>query len=58
VFESALDDANELLTAGSLVDVDATGLLIDADSSADDVFQITYLESTAAGAVVRGRFVK
>ncbi|HMM05258.1 MAG TPA: hypothetical protein PKD52_01075 [Clostridiales bacterium] len=58
VFESALDAANANLKAGSLVDVDATGLLVDADSSADKVFQITALNGTAAGSSVRGRFVK
>lgn len=58
VFESSLDAANTGLKVGSFVDVDSTGLLIDADSSTDDVFQITYLNGTAAGSIVRGRFVK
>lgn len=58
VFASSLDAANEALTVGSLVDVDATGLLVDADSSTDDVFQLTYMDGTATGAAVRGRFVK
>lgn len=56
-WESVLDGATAL-TVGSLVDVDSTGLLIDADSTSDKVFQITYLEGTALGSVVRGRFVK
>jgi hypothetical protein len=58
VFESVLDAANEALTVGSLIDVDSTGLLVDADSSTDKVFQITYLEDVVADSIVRGRFVK
>ncbi len=58
VFETTLDAKNTSLTVGSLVDVDSTGLLIDADSSNDDVFQITYLAGTDAGDIARGRFVK
>lgn len=58
IWEAALDATNAALTVGSLVDVNVTGLLVDADSSTDDVFQLTYMEGTAAGAAVRGRFVK
>ena len=57
VFESELDGATSL-KVGALVDVDSTGLLIDADSTSDAVFRIEWLEGTAAGSKVRGRFVK
>lgn len=58
IWETKLDGANTSLTTGSTMDVDATGLLIDADASADDVFQLTYMVGTALGDTVRGRFVK
>lgn len=57
-YESKLDGDNSSLKCGTLADIDATGLLVDADASTDDVFEITYLEGLTTGSVVRGYFVK
>ena len=58
IWESKLDGAGGSLAVGTTVDVDVSGLLIDADASADNVFQLTYMAGTAQGDTVRGRFVK
>ncbi|MGM9567971.1 MAG: hypothetical protein ACI3W6_07325 [Clostridia bacterium] len=57
IWESELDGATTL-GAGAAIDVDTTGLFIDGDASTDKVFLLTAVESTDAGATVRGRFVK
>ncbi len=56
IFETALDGATSF-EVGATVDVDATGLLVDADSSDDDVFQITWMAGQSSGDKVRGRFI-
>ena len=57
VWESELDGATSF-GSGAVVDVNTDGLLIDGDASTDKVFLLTTVESTDAGATVRGRFVK
>ena len=57
VWESELDGATSF-GSGAVVDVNTYGLLIDGDASTDKVFLLTTVESTDAGATVRGRFVK
>ena len=57
VFESALDGATTL-KAGTLADVASGGLLIDGDGTTNKVFLIEWLEGSAQGNKVRGRFVR
>lgn len=56
IFETELDDATSF-EVGAAVDVDATGLLVDANSSSDQVFQLTWMAGQSSGDKVRGRFV-
>jgi hypothetical protein len=56
IFETALDAATSF-EVGATVDVDLTGLLVDADSSSDGVFQLTWMAGQGSGDKVRGRFI-
>lgn len=56
VFEAALD-GDTAFVVGDKVDVDATGLLVDADSSSDAGFLIEWMEGQSSGDKVRGRFI-
>lgn len=57
VFESALDGSTSL-KRGALADVASGGLLVDGDGSTNQVFLIEWLEGSAQGNKVRGRFVR
>lgn len=56
VFESSKDSSN-VMYIGTKYDVAAGGLLVDDDGSVNQNFECTYVGGTAAGSVVRGRFV-
>ncbi len=54
VFETALSAAAAGAKVGSLLEVSAGGLAVDA--TAAGTFDVNYIEGTEAGSVVRGRF--
>jgi len=54
VFETALSAAAAAAKIGSKLEVSAGGLAVDA--TAEGTFDVTYIEGTDAGNVVRGRF--
>lgn len=54
VFETALCAAAAGAKVGSLLEVSAGGLAVDA--TAAGTFDVNYIEGTEAGSVVRGRF--
>lgn len=55
IYETQLSAAAENAAEGSKLQVSAGGLQVDA--AAEGTFEINYIESTEAGAVVRGRFI-
>ena len=55
VYETQLSAAAEGAAEGSKLEVSAGGLQVDA--AAAGTFEVTYIEDTAAGAMVRGRFL-
>lgn len=54
IFESTLSEEAAAATIGSKLQVSADGLTVDA--AAAGTFEVVYIEGTAAGNVVRGRF--
>lgn len=54
VFETTLSAAAESAAIGSKLQVSADGLTVDAATAGS--FEVVYLEGTAVGNVVRGRF--
>ena len=54
-FEACLD-AVTAFKAGTVAQITADGLKVDADGSTSGVFQIVELDGTAAGSTVRGYF--
>ena len=54
-FEACLD-AVTAFKAGTVAQITADGLKVDADGSTGGVFQIVELDGTAAGSTVRGYF--
>lgn len=54
IFETSLSSAAASATIGSLLEVSAGGLEVDA--AAAGTFETTYIEGTDVGAMVRGRF--
>lgn len=57
VWESSLYSAATSAKVGMKVDLSGDGLCVDATKTSKGNFLITYLDDTAAGSVVRGRFV-
>lgn len=57
VWESRLYSAAASAQIGDKADISSSGLWVNAASSTNGNFQITYLEDTAMDSVVRGRFV-
>lgn len=55
VYETQLSAAAEGAAEGSKLEISAGGLQVDA--AAAGTFEVTYIEATTAGAIVRGRFV-
>ena len=55
IYETQLSAAAEGAAEGSKLEVSAGGLQVDA--AAAGTFEVNYLESTEAGATVRGRFI-
>ena len=55
VYETQLSAAAEGAAEGSKLEVSAGGLQVDA--AAAGTFEVTYIEATTAGAMVRGRFI-
>ena len=54
IYETALSEASESAAEGSMLRVSAGGLQVDA--GAEGSFEVTYIEGTAVGSLVRGRF--
>lgn len=54
IFETSLSSAAASATIGSLLEVSAGGLEVDA--AAAGTFETTYIDGTDVGAMVRGRF--
>lgn len=54
VYETKLSAEAAAATVGTKLQVSAGGL--EADAAAAGTFEVTYIEGTAAGSVVRGRF--
>ena len=54
IYETHLSAAAEAATVGTKLRISAGGLL--ADGGAAGTFEVVYIEGTAAGSVVRGRF--
>lgn len=54
IYETQLSDAAENAKEGSKLQVSAGGLQV--DGAAAGSFEVTYIEDTAAGSMVRGRF--
>ena len=54
IYETQLSAAAESAAEGDKLQVSAGGLQVDA--AATGTFEVTYIEGTAAGSVVRGRF--
>jgi len=55
IYETTLSAEAAAAAIGSKLQVSAGGLQV--DGAAEGSFEVTYIEGTAAGAVVRGRFV-
>lgn len=53
-YETTLSDAAEAAAIGTKLRISAGGL--QADAGAAGTFEVTYIEGTEAGSVVRGRF--
>ena len=58
VWENLLYNNATTAKVGGYADVNTTGQYIDAKNVTNSTFLITYLEGTAMGSAVRGRFVK
>lgn len=54
IYETELSAAAENAAVGTKLQVSAGGLQVDA--AATGTFEVTYIEDTAAGSMVRGRF--
>lgn len=54
IYETHLSAEAAAAKAGTLLEISTGGLL--ADAAAAGTFEVVYLEGTAAGSVVRGRF--
>lgn len=54
IFETQLSTDAAAATAGSVLEVTAGGLMVDA--AATGTFEVAFIEDTAAGSTVRGRF--
>lgn len=54
IYETHLSAEAAAATIGTKLEVSAGGL--EADAAAAGTFEVTYIEGTAAGSVVRGRF--
>lgn len=54
IYETQLSAAAASAAAGTMLQVTAGGLLVDA--AATGSFEVNYIEDTAAGSTVRGRF--
>ena len=55
IYETELSAAAETAAVGTKLEVSAGGLA--ADAAAEGTFEVVFLEDTAEGSVVRGRFV-
>lgn len=55
IYETELGAEAAAATVGTMLEVSAGGLT--ADAAAAGTFEVVFLEDTAAGSVVRGRFV-
>ena len=55
IYETQLSAAAEGAAEGSKLEVSAGGLQVDA--AATGTFEVTYIDATAEGSVVRGRFI-
>ena len=56
-FETELTAEAAAAKVGSLMEVSAGGIGVDAPASGTGSFRLTYLEGTAKDSVVRGRFI-
>ncbi|MGM9601402.1 MAG: hypothetical protein ACI3W5_07445 [Faecousia sp.] len=55
IFETALDEEDESVEFGSMLEVSKGGMFV--DGHANGTFEVTWLEGTAAGSAVLGRFL-
>lgn len=55
VYETQLSAAAENAAEGTKLEISAGGLQV--DNAAVGTFEVTYIEATTAGALVRGRFI-